>query len=145
MTIRGLVADDQQLVRVGCQMILDAQPDMEVVAAVSDGAEAVAEARRLRPDVCLLDIRMPKLDGIEVTRILAGPGWRTRCGWSLSPRSILTSTSTEPCAPAPPGSCSRTFVSLPTVKTHLGSIFATLGVRNRVGIAAWAWESGVVS
>lgn len=74
MTIRVLIADDQELVRTGFQMILDAQPDMEVVAAVADGAAAVAEARRLRPDVCLLDIRMPKLDGLEVTRVLAGPG-----------------------------------------------------------------------
>ncbi|MFD2349738.1 response regulator transcription factor [Nonomuraea ferruginea] len=55
-------------------MILDAQPDMEVVAAVADGADAVSEARRLRPDVCLLDIRMPRLDGLEATRALAGPG-----------------------------------------------------------------------
>ncbi|NJP94767.1 response regulator [Nonomuraea sp. FMUSA5-5] len=51
---------------------------MEVVAAVSDGAEAVSVARRLRPDVCLLDITMPKLDRLEVTRVLARPGWTTR-------------------------------------------------------------------
>ncbi len=55
-------------------MILNAQPDIEVVAAVADGAAAVEQARHLRPDVCLLDIRMPRLDGLEVTRILAGPG-----------------------------------------------------------------------
>ncbi|MFC5381249.1 response regulator [Aquipuribacter nitratireducens] len=55
-------------------MILDAQPDIEVVAEARDGVEAVSAARRLRPDVCLLDVRMPGLDGIEATRALAGPG-----------------------------------------------------------------------
>ena len=55
-------------------MILGAQEDIEVVADVSDGVEAVRRARELRPDVCLLDIRMPGLDGLEVTRQLAGPG-----------------------------------------------------------------------
>ncbi|GGP52773.1 response regulator [Saccharothrix coeruleofusca] len=74
MTIRVLVADDQEMVRVGFRMILDNQPDIEVVADVADGAAAVARARELRPDVCLLDVRMPELDGLEVTRLLAGPG-----------------------------------------------------------------------
>ena len=73
MTIRVLVADDQDLVRTGLVMILGAQDGIEVVAEASDGREAVDLARRHRPDVCLLDIRMPKLDGIEVTRLLAGP------------------------------------------------------------------------
>lgn len=73
MTIRVIVADDQQIVRTGLTMILDAQPDIEVIGAVADGREAVALARRLRPDVCLFDIRMPVMDGIEATRQLAGP------------------------------------------------------------------------
>ncbi|MED7930826.1 response regulator [Nonomuraea wenchangensis] len=216
MTIRVLVADDQQLVRTGFQMILDAQPDMEVVAAVADGAEAVAEARRLRPDVCLLDIRMPRLDGIEVTRILAGPGVENplrvvivttfdldeyvygalrsgatgfllkdsgptllieavraaAAGDALVSPSVtvrLLQHLAQPRRAAPPPMndpltereldvvrliargrtnqevAAELFVSLSTVKTHLGSIFAKLGVRNRVEIAAWAWESGVVS
>ncbi|MEV0593829.1 response regulator transcription factor [Nonomuraea cavernae] len=215
MTISVLIADDQELVRTGFQMILDAQPDMRVVAAVADGAEAVAEARRLRPDVCLLDIRMPKLDGLEVTRLLAGPGVENplrvvivttfdldeyvygalRSGATgfllkdsgptllieavkaaadgealvspsvtvrllrhlvqprrsaVSPDSSLTERELDVVRLVARGRTNQEvagelFVSLSTVKTHLGSIMAKLGVRNRVGIAAWAWESGVVS
>ena len=74
VTIRVLIADDQELVRTGLGMILSAQPDIEVVGQAHDGAEAVALARSLRPDVCLFDIRMPGLDGIEATRAIAGPG-----------------------------------------------------------------------
>ena len=73
MTIRVLVADDQDIVRTGLRMILDAQPDIEVVGEASDGREALDLARRLRPDVGLFDIRMPELDGIELTGLLAGP------------------------------------------------------------------------
>ena len=73
MTIRVLVADDQEIVRTGLTMILDAQPDIEVVGEAADGRQAVALARELRPDVCLFDIRMPGVDGIEATRQLAGP------------------------------------------------------------------------
>lgn len=74
MTLRVVVADDQDLVRTGLRMILDAQPGIEVVGEAADGREAVAVAREQRPDVCLFDIRMPELDGIEATRQLAGPG-----------------------------------------------------------------------
>jgi DNA-binding NarL/FixJ family response regulator len=74
MSIRVVVADDQEIVRTGLRMILDAQPDIEVVGEAADGRAAVALARRLRPDVCLFDIRMPDIDGIEATRQLAGPG-----------------------------------------------------------------------
>ncbi|MER7669393.1 response regulator transcription factor [Kitasatospora sp. NPDC096128] len=70
--IRILVADDQADIRSAFRMILDVQPDMTVVAEAADGAAAVQEAKRLRPDVVLADIRMPKLDGLEVTRQLAG-------------------------------------------------------------------------
>ena len=73
MTIRVLVADDQDIVRTGLRMILDAQAGIEVVAEATNGREAVDLARRLGPDVCLFDIRMPELDGIEATRLLAGP------------------------------------------------------------------------
>ena len=73
MTIRVLIADDQDIVRAGLTMILDAQPDIEVVGQAANGREAVTLARELRPDVCLLDIRMPEMDGIEATGHLAGP------------------------------------------------------------------------
>ena len=73
MTIRVVVADDQDLVRAGLVMILGAQPGLEVVGEAADGIQAIEVATRLRPDVLLVDIRMPKLDGIEVTRRLAGP------------------------------------------------------------------------
>jgi DNA-binding NarL/FixJ family response regulator len=71
--IRVLIADDQEMVRMGFRMILETQDDIEVVADVADGVSAVSKARELRPDVCLLDIRMPGMDGLEVTRLLAGP------------------------------------------------------------------------
>jgi len=73
MTIRVIIADDQHLIRTGLRMILDAQPGIEVIGEAADGREAVALAQRLRPDVCLFDIRMPEMDGIEATRQLAGP------------------------------------------------------------------------
>lgn len=216
VTIRVLIADDQELVRTGFQMILDAQPDMEVVAAVADGAEAVSEARRLRPDVCLLDIRMPRLDGLEVTRVLAGPGVENpmrvvivttfdldeyvytalrsgatgfllkdsgptllieairaaASGESLVSPSVMVRLLQHLAKPSPVSVrplaepltereldvvrlvargrtnqevAAELFVSLSTVKTHLGSIQVKLGARNRGEIAAWAWESGVVS
>jgi len=73
MSIRVLVADDQEIVRTGLSMILDAQPGIEVVGQAVDGLDAVDRALHLRPDVCLFDVRMPRLDGIEATRRLAGP------------------------------------------------------------------------
>src|SRR3954452_4862026 len=66
--VRVLIADDQALVRAGFRMILDAEDDLEVVGEATDGLAAVQQARRLKPDVVLMDIRMPELDGIEATR-----------------------------------------------------------------------------
>lgn len=74
MTIRVLIADDQSLVRAGFRMILDAEPDITIAGEAADGEQAVRAARTLRPDVILMDVRMPVMDGIEATRRLAGPG-----------------------------------------------------------------------
>ncbi|WP_207344431.1 response regulator transcription factor [Arthrobacter sp. E3] len=71
--IRVLIADDQSIVRTGLATILGSEADIEVVGQAADGREALALARRLRPDVCLFDIRMPYVDGIEATRLLSGP------------------------------------------------------------------------
>jgi DNA-binding NarL/FixJ family response regulator len=226
MTISILIADDQQMIRSAYGMILGSQPDMDVVASVADGASAVREARRLRPDVCLLDIRMPGLDGLEATRLLAGPEaadplkvliattfdldeyvYRAlrdgACGFLLkdgSPALLVeavravaadnaliapavtvrllrhmthAAAGSGPAAPTaptrPPASlpelpltareldvvrlvargrtneeiATELYVTLSTVKTHLGSVQRKLAARNRVEIAAWAWENGV--
>ena len=75
--IRVLVCEDQELVRVGYVTIFSAQADMEIVGQAADGHAAVEAARRLRPDVVVMDIRMPMLDGIEATRRIAGPDVET--------------------------------------------------------------------
>jgi DNA-binding NarL/FixJ family response regulator len=74
MSIRVLLVDDQALIRAGFRMILDAEEDIEVVGESADGTQAVDSVRRLKPDVVLMDIRMPEMDGIEATRLIAGGG-----------------------------------------------------------------------
>jgi DNA-binding NarL/FixJ family response regulator len=213
MTVRVLVADDQDLVRTGLRMILDVQPGIEVVGEAADGREAVALTRSLRPDVCLFDIRMPVMDGLEATRRVAGPGVADptpvvvittfdldeyvyaalRAGArgfllkdagpvllaeavraaargdalidpNVTVRLIEAFAGAAPAPPPPPSSPltdreeavlagvarglgnseigDELHVSLSTVKTHLGSIMAKLGVRNRVELAIWAHERG---
>jgi DNA-binding NarL/FixJ family response regulator len=215
VTIRVIVADDQEIVRTGLTMILDAQAGIEVVGAAADGSEAVAIARRLRPDVCLFDIRMPVMDGIEATRRLAGPdvedpvavvvittfdldeyvhgalkagarGFLLKDAGpelltqavraaangdaliapSVTVRLLAAFSDSPEAAPAQPVypltdreeqvlltvARGRTnaeiahdlHISLSTVKTHLGSLMAKLGARNRVEIAIWAYETGRV-
>lgn len=217
MSIDVVVADDQELVRAGFRMILDAQPGIEVVGEAADGVECVELARRLRPQVVLADIRMPRLDGLEVTRQLAGPGVadplnvvvittfdqddyvRTAlrngaCGFLLKDATpallveavraaargdalvspavtvrLLKRLEQAESSTAPAGVeafglsvreldivrliavgrtnqeiCDELFLSLSTVKTYLGRIQAKVEARNRVEIAAWAWEHGAV-
>jgi DNA-binding NarL/FixJ family response regulator len=213
MSIRVVVADDQEIVRTGLTMILDAQPGIEVVGAAADGRRAVELARRLRPDVCLFDIRMPGLDGIEATRLLSGPDVENplavvvittfdldeyvfaalRAGAvgfllkdagpallaqavhaaahgdaliapSITARLLKTFATVGPASRAQPveplthreeqvlatvarGRTNREIadelhITLSTVKTHVASLMAKLGARNRVEIALWAYETG---
>ena len=85
MTIRVLVADDQEIVRAGYIALLGTQPDFTVVGSAADGAEAVRLCQRLRPDVVLMDVRMPSMDGIEATRRLAA-------GHDAAPRVLVLTT-----------------------------------------------------
>lgn len=210
MTLRVLVADDQEIVRTGLAMILGAQDGIEVVATAVDGQDAVEQARVLRPDVCLLDIRMPRLNGIEATRALAGPdvpdpmavvvvttfdldeyvygallagakGFLLKdCGPELlahavraaadggslvapsvttrllkgfadrdrpaEPRSPLTDREEQVLVAVARGLtnhevAAELYISLSTVKTHLGALMTKLGVRNRVELALWAYQT----
>ena len=214
--IRVVVADDQEIVRTGLAMILDVQPGIEVVGQAVDGHQAVTLARRVRPDVCLFDIRMPGMDGIEATRALAGSqvaepvavvvittfdldeyvhaalkagarGFLLKdAGPELLTQAVRAAASGEaliapsvtarllrefagaaggraPAQPVDPltereeevlvavatgltnGEIGETLhISLGTVKTHLASLMTKLGVRNRVELAMWAYETGRV-
>jgi len=213
VTIRVVVADDQEIVRTGLTMILNAQPGIEVVGEAGDGRRAVELARRLRPDVCLFDIRMPEMDGIEATRQLAGPtvddplavvvittfdldeyvyaalragakGFLLKNAGaellsqavhaaangdaliapSITARLLNAFADTGPSAPPKQPidaltdreeqiltavACGRTnneiaaefHITLSTAKSHIASLMAKLGARNRVEIAMWAYET----
>lgn len=213
--IRVLLADDQEMVRTGFRMILEAAGDITVVGEAADGRTAVEQARHLRPDVCLFDIRMPELDGLEATRLLAGPdaidpirvvvvttfdldeyvhtalvngasGFllkdagpallveavraAARGDALVSPqvtlrllRHVTESSAARSAVPEPIEPLTEReeealrlvaqghtnaemaellFVSPSTVKSHLASLQTKLGARNRVELAAFAWQSG---
>ena len=201
------------MVRSGFGMILNAQPDLTVVGEAADGGQAVELARRLRPDVVLLDIRMPRMDGLQALRLLAGPGvadplkvvvvttfdldeyvhtaLRTgACGFLLKDagpallvEAVRAAVSGEAlispsvtvrllehlsppvaAAPAPAEISARELnvvklvargltnaeiaaelvISIGTVKTHLASVQTKIDARNRVEIAAWAWQRRLI-
>ncbi|WP_370949562.1 response regulator [Amycolatopsis sp. cg5] len=213
MTVRVLLVEDQALVRAGLRMVIDSQPDLTVVGEAGDGLAGVHEARRVRPDVIVMDIRMPILDGIEATRrILAAPEppkvlvlttfdlddhalAAIRAGASgfllkdappedllaavrtvhagdavlaasttrrlldrLSPgldpaaeRAVagLTGREREVLAEIAKGwsnaeIADRLVVSTGTVKTHVSSVLAKLGVRDRVQAVITAYEAGLI-
>ncbi|MGP3918586.1 response regulator [Nonomuraea sp. 10N515B] len=212
--IRVVVADDQAMVRTGLRLFLNDQPDMQVVGEAADGAQAVEMARKVEPDVVVTDIRMPRLDGLEVTRLLV-PTYRVvlvttfdldeyiyaalRLGASgfllkesaatllaeavrsavvgdtlISPSVTVrllkhlaapdAGRSTAGRAPAEPVEpltdretevavlvargltnaeiADELVIALGTAKAHVASVQRKLAVRNRVGIATWAWETG---
>ncbi|MGA4545495.1 response regulator [Uniformispora flossi] len=213
MPIRVLVADDQAIIRTGLRIMLNAQPDIEVVGEAADGREAVRLACELRPDVCLFDIRMPVVDGLEATRSVAGPGVadppavvvittfdldeyvygalragargfllkdtgpdllaqavRSASGGEALIAPSVTVRLLQAFADLPAGRpaaqpvspvtareeqvllavargltnteiADALHISLSTVKTHLASLMAKLGARNRVEIAMWAYET----
>ncbi|MGK8503209.1 response regulator [Nocardia asiatica] len=212
-SLRVVVADDQEIVRTGLVMILDAQPGIEVVGAAADGEQAVELALDLRPDVCLFDIRMPGVDGIEATRRLAGPtvdaplavvvittfdldeyvyaalragarGFLLKeagaamltqavhaaargdaliapsvtarllaafaaggpAASQVQPATALTDREEQILAAVARGRtnneiAAELYISLSTVKTHIASLMAKLGARNRVEIVIWAYET----
>ncbi|MGW3605131.1 response regulator [Micromonospora sp. NPDC005161] len=213
MTVRVLVADDQEIVRTGLTIILNTQPGIEVVGGAGDGRQAVELAQRLRPDVCLFDIRMPGMDGIEATRALAGPSVpeplavvvittfdldeyvyaALRAGArgfllkeagpdllsqavhaaangdaliapSVTTRLLKAFADAGPAAPPKQPIEALTdreeqvlvavargrtnkeiadelYITLSTVKSHITSLMTKLGVRNRVEVAMWAYET----
>ncbi|MEU4386739.1 response regulator transcription factor [Promicromonospora sp. NPDC023805] len=157
---RVLVCDDQVLIRTGFATIIDAQPDLEVVGDCGDGRAAVDLARRLNPDVVVMDVRMPVLDGIEATRLRAGAsgfllkdapaaqllnGIRTvASGAALTPRELevlrLIANGLSN------GEIAATLViSQETVKTYVSRLLAKLGLRDRVQAVVHAYRSGLVT
>ncbi|MFE1831494.1 response regulator [Streptomyces yangpuensis] len=215
MAISVVIADDQEMVRTGFRMILESQPDIEVLADVTDGEAALAAVAEHHPDVLLLDIRMPKLDGLEVTRRLSGsdrprivivttfdldeyvhaalhggasgfllkdaspamlveavraaavgdslvsPAITVRLLRELAPKTSAAARARRPAEPLTERErdvvrclargmtnaeiAGELYVSLSTVKTHLANVQTKLDARNRVEIAAWAWESGLAA
>ncbi|WP_399082231.1 response regulator [Streptomyces sp. BBFR2] len=218
MSVSVVIADDQAMVRTGFRLILEAQDGITVTGEAATGTEAVEAVQRLRPDVCLMDIRMPELDGLEATkRLRQGPDaahdtkivivttfdldeyvyGALRAGANgfvvknsgprllieavhaaaegdslISPSvtvRLLERLSGPPRAEAAAAAArrltgqelkvtslvarghtnneiaERLALAVSTVKSHLGRIQEKLAARNRVEIAAWAWEHGVVS
>jgi DNA-binding NarL/FixJ family response regulator len=209
-----LIVDDQDLVREGLRMLLEAEPDLRVVGEAGTGGQALAQARRLDPDVVLMDVRMPEMDGIEATAKLVASGCRARilmlttfnldeyvyhamkagasgfllkdasgeqlagavrtvsAGQALLAPAITRRLIEDFCrGPAPGAAGSATgrlserelgvvrlvarglsnaeiaaklYLSEATIKSHVARILAKLGLRDRVQIAVFAYENGIV-
>jgi DNA-binding NarL/FixJ family response regulator len=148
-----VVADDHEVVRAGFAALLDTQPDFTVLGTASDGAEAVQISRELRPDVILMDVRMPGTDGIEATRQLTGS--------TGGPRVIILTTFDLDeyvydalCAGASgfllaeglsnPEIAGRLVITEETVKTHVSRVLHKLALRDRAQAVVLAYESGLV-
>jgi len=150
MTIRVVIADDQQLVRTGFRMILESEADIEVVGEASDGRQAVSVARQAHPDVVLMDIRMPELDGIEATRQLTSasqhPPIRVLILTTFdldeyvfdALRLVATGMSNAEIAAA-------LIIGETTVKTHVTRLLMKLGLRDRVQAVVLAYDTGIAS
>ena len=149
MTIRVLIADDQELVRAGFRKLLDAEESITVVGEAADGAQAVTRATELAPDVVLMDIRLPRLDGIEATRRLITEFARRPP--EGAPRALpdLTPRETEVLIQVARGLSNREiagqlFLGEATIKTYVGNILLKLGCRDRVQAVVAAYEAGLV-
>jgi DNA-binding NarL/FixJ family response regulator len=213
--ISVLIADDQDLVREGLRMMLEAEPDLLVAGEAGTGRQAVAQARRLDPDVVLMDIRMPELDGIEATAQLVQSGSRARilmlttfsldeyvyhamkagasgfllkdasrdqlatavrtvsAGQALLAPAITRRLIEDFCRGPAPGAAAdaaagrlterelevvravaqglsnaeiaaRLYLSEATIKSHVARVLAKLGLRDRVQIAVFAYEKGLI-
>ncbi len=154
MSVRVLLADDERLVRAGFRMILNAEPDIEIVGEAADGHEAVAAARRLRPDVVLMDIRMPGLNGIDATTRLLDHYARHSPTASASANDVLAQLTARETdvfrSLVARGQSSaeiarELWMSEHTVKTHVAHLLAKLGLRDRVQAVVLAYESGLVA
>jgi len=170
--IRVLVADDQALVRGSFRLLVDTAPDLEVIGEAATGAEAVEIATSARPDVLLMDIRMPVMDGIEATRQITGSP-QTADGDALLAPAVTRRLIAEFARLPQPGQqpamtlegiterecevltliarglsnaeiAGTLHVTMATAKTHVGRLLAKLGARDRAQLVVVAYETGLV-
>ena len=150
MAIRIIIADDHGVVAEGLKHLVEAQPDMEVIACVGDGREAVQQARDAQPDVVLMDLSMPELNGADATRAILErrPAADPREGMTAREREVLELMSTGLSNKV---IALRLGITEATVKAHLTRIYRHLGVADRMQAALWArehpdprrWDDGV--